>query len=104
MRRIVIVKKCLQGLHGSTEFEFALFSSAPMHCIALQKALRSFQSASSSFIVITMITMMIRNGMTFCMGSLASSSSNDVLQMAKQLKSRSTHFEQYIFEVDIIKV
>jgi len=29
-----------------------------------------------------------RNGMTFCMGSLASSSSNDVLQMAKQLKSR----------------
>ena len=46
---------------------------------------------------------MIRNGMTFCMGSLASSSSNDVLQMAKQLKSRSTHFEQYLFEVHIIK-
>jgi len=29
-----------------------------------------------------------KNGMTFCMGSLASSHSNDVLQMAKQLKSR----------------
>ena len=64
----------------------------------------SFQSASSSLMVITMITMMIRNGMTFCMGSLASSSSNNVLQMAKQLKSRSTHFERYIFEVHIIKV